>query len=308
MPRFFHALSSVPQTALRSCSSGWWIIPNPSVTRSTLPLPPCLLSIPPALNFMSPKTIPKSSIPLSVALRLTIKTILMLTLNKMAYGPMPSQATYCPDAKQQYINDHFCYADKFAILTNGPGIVRHIAFLDDAFKASHSEIPVEKKSDSPDEDKSIGDSSALKPVRSDFFSLHPNFHPDTLLGDSAFDTIETYGFLRDEFYFSRALIPYNPRSESSLEKVCYNPLWLSRLPKDSSLEKYAGHCHEKGRSDRDKWACPKVHMVKGSRYAIARNLAVPLKRGAQPILMKTWTSVCFSVLSGILMNGFPFIK
>ena len=40
---------------------------------------------------------------------------------KMAYGLMPSQAVSCPDAKQQYINGHFCYADKFAILTNGLG-------------------------------------------------------------------------------------------------------------------------------------------------------------------------------------------
>ena len=79
-------------------------------------------------------------------------------------------------------------------------------------------MPVEKKSDSPDEDKSIGDSSSLKPVLSDFFSLHPDFSPGTFLGDSAFDTIETYGFLKDEFHFSKALIPYNPRNESALEK------------------------------------------------------------------------------------------
>lgn len=35
---------------------------------------------------------------------------------KMAYGLMPSQAVSCPDAKHMYINGHFCYADKFAIL------------------------------------------------------------------------------------------------------------------------------------------------------------------------------------------------
>lgn len=45
---------------------------------------------------------------------------------KMAYGLMPSQAASCPDAKQLYINGHFCSADKFAILTNVLGIVRHI--------------------------------------------------------------------------------------------------------------------------------------------------------------------------------------
>ena len=102
---------------------------------------------------------------------------------RMACGLMPSQAASCPDAKQQYINRHFCYADKFAILTNGLGIVRHIAFLDDDFKSAHPEMPVEKKSDSPDEDKSIGDSSSLKPVLSDYFAMHPHFHPGTFLGD-----------------------------------------------------------------------------------------------------------------------------
>ena len=93
---------------------------------------------------------------------------------KMAYGLMPSQAASCPDAKQQYINGHFCYADKFAILTNGLGIIRHISFLDDDFKTAHPEMTIEKKSDSPDEDKSIGDATSLKPVLSDFFFLHPD--------------------------------------------------------------------------------------------------------------------------------------
>ena len=91
------------------------------------------------------------------------------------------------------------------MLTNGLGIVRHIAFLDDDLKALHPEMPVEKKSDSPDEDKSIGDSSSLKPILSDLFQLHPHFHPDTFLGDSAFDTIEIYGFFKDEFYFFKIL-------------------------------------------------------------------------------------------------------
>lgn len=62
----------------------------------------------------------------------------------MAYGLMPSQAASSPDAKQMYINGHFCYADKFGILTNGLGIVRDIVFFDDDFKAAHPELPVEK--------------------------------------------------------------------------------------------------------------------------------------------------------------------
>ena len=43
-------------------------------------------------------------------------------------------------------------------------IIHHITFLDDDFKQAHPEMPVEKKSDFPDEDKSIDDSSSLKPV------------------------------------------------------------------------------------------------------------------------------------------------
>jgi hypothetical protein len=183
---------------------------------------------------------------------------------KMAYGLMPSKAASCSDAKQLYINGHFCYADKFAILTNGLGIIRHITFLDDDFKSSHPNIIVEKKSDSPDDDKSIGDSSSLKPTLSDFFNLHKNFHPDTFLGDSAFDTIETYSFLKYDFHFSKVLIPFNSRNASSLQNVGFNHYGYPTCPNDFNLDmKFIGHCHECKRSDRIKWGCPMVHMVKG---------------------------------------------
>lgn len=141
---------------------------------------------------------------------------------KMAYGLMPSQAASCPDAKQMYINGHFCYADKFAILTNGLGIVRDIVFLDDDFKAFHPELPVDKKSDSPKEDKTISNSAAVVPVLSDFLDAHPDFYPDTFLGDAAFDSADIYGALKNDFGFLKALIPYNPRNESSLKKVGFN--------------------------------------------------------------------------------------
>lgn len=239
----------------------WLISPNPSA-RPLIPLSPSSLPLtPPALNSMSLKIIRKLSTPLSGGSNPTIRIILRLILTRWL---MPSQAAASPDAKQMYINGHFCYADKFAILTNGLGIVRHITFLDNDFKQSHPELPVEKKSDLPEEDKSIGDSSCLKSVLADYFSLHPQFHPDAFPGDSAFDTIDTYGFLKEEFHFSKALIPYNPRNESSLDKVGYSLYGYPTCPNDPSLDmKYLGHCHEKGRADRDKWGCPKVHMVKG---------------------------------------------
>lgn len=184
---------------------------------------------------------------------------------KMAYGLMPSQAAACSDAKQMYINGHFCYADKFAILTNGLGIVRHISFTDDAsFKAAHPELIVEKKTDSPDEDKSVGDASALVPVLQDFFSLHPDFHPDTFLGDSAFDSADLYGTLFHDFHFSKALIPYNPRNESTLKKVGYNEYGYPTCPNDPTLAmKCCGVTKEKGRADRIKWICPKMKYHKG---------------------------------------------
>jgi len=199
---------------------------------------------------------------------------------KMAYGLMPIQAESCKDAKQQYINGHFCYADKFAILTNGLGITRHITFLDDDFKEKHPEVHIDKKSDSPDDDKSIGDSSSLKPILSDFFTAHPHFCPNTFLGDSAFDSFDTYGFLKDEFHFDKVLIPYNTRNESNLPKVGYNLYGYPTCPKNPDLDmKYHGITCEKGRSDRYKWGCPKVRYVKGDWVNDCKNPCSSAKKG-----------------------------
>lgn len=184
---------------------------------------------------------------------------------KMAYGLMPSASEASCDAKQMYINGHFCYAHKLSIVTNGLGIIRHIAFLDDDFKQAHPELMIEKKSDSPDEDKTLGDSSALEPVLTDFFSRHPDFKPHTFLGDAAFDAIDTYTFLMDTCHFSKALIPINPRNQSVLPEVGVNAYGYPLCPADNSLAMTRlGLCHEKGRSDRIKWGCPKIHMVKGT--------------------------------------------
>ena len=199
---------------------------------------------------------------------------------KMAYGLMPSCSASSPDAKQMYINGHFCYADKLAILTNGLGIVRDIVFLDDDFKAVHPELPVEKKSDSPDEDKTISDSAALKPVLADFFAAHPDIHPDTFLGDSAFDSAEIYGFLRNDCGFQKMLIPYNPRNESSLKQVGFNEFGYPTCPNDPSLAmKYCGVTKEKGRSDRIKWCCPKVHIENGKWVCYCDNPCSTARKG-----------------------------
>lgn len=225
---------------------------------------------------------------------------------KMAYGLMPSKAASAPDAKQQYINGHFCYADKFALLTNGLGMIRHIAFLDDDFKAQHPEVPIQKKSDSPDQDKSIGDASVLKPVLTDFFTLHPEFHPDTFLGDSAFDTVDIYGFLKDDFHFSKALIPYNPRNETNLPKVGYNLYGYPTCPNDSTLDmRCCGLCREKGRADRIKWVCPKVHMVKGKYVCDCSQPCSTAKKGRTSY---TYENMDFRMFPGIQRDSPEWIS
>lgn len=177
---------------------------------------------------------------------------------KMAYGLMPSCSSADKSIKQMHINGHFCYVHKFGIITNGLGIVRHISFLDDDFKAKHPDIIIEKKSDSPDEDKSIGDSTSLQPVINDFFNAHPHFNYDTFLGDSAFDKGDHYTFLKDTCKFSKVLIPLNSRNISGLATVGYNEYGYPLCPNDDSLVmKLCGTTKEKGRTTRTKWICPK---------------------------------------------------
>ena len=104
---------------------------------------------------------------------------------KAAYGSMPSHAAANPAIQQMYINGHFCYAFKFGVITNGLGIIRDITFYNKDFLNAHPDIVIDKKSDSPDEDKSLADSKALIPVLKDFFNKHPLINPKTFLGDAA---------------------------------------------------------------------------------------------------------------------------
>ena len=137
---------------------------------------------------------------------------------KAAYGSMPTHAASNSDIKQLYINGHFCYVYKIGVITNGLGILRHLDFYNKDFIASHPEIEVEKKTKSPDEDKSVHDAKLLIPSLSDFFASHPLINPRTFLGDSAFDSMLIYRKLLsgDTFgenrHFEKAYIPLNSRS------------------------------------------------------------------------------------------------
>jgi hypothetical protein len=192
---------------------------------------------------------------------------------KMAYGLMPSSASSNNEIKQLYINGYFCYVYKFAIITNGLGIPRNISFLDNDFKQKHPEIQIDKKSDSPDEDKSISDSKSLKPVLTDFFNLHSTFKYHTFLGDSIFDTYATYPMLLDDFKFEKVLIPLNSRNTNpNLPPLQYDENGWPLCFKDPSTPmKPAGWCREKGRSDRFKWRCPKAKNINGKWITSCEN-------------------------------------
>ena len=133
---------------------------------------------------------------------------------KLVYALFPDTAEKAVNAKHQYVNGHFCYAYKAGIVTDGLGIIRHISFFDDDFREKHPEVNT-PKSDNPDIDKEIGDSTALKPVLSDFFEAHPDLKYHTFLGDSAFDSYDNYSMLKNEFHFERACIPLNKRNSQS---------------------------------------------------------------------------------------------
>ena len=188
---------------------------------------------------------------------------------KAAYGSMPSHASANPEIKQLYINGHFCYVFKFGIVTNGLGIIRHISFYNKDFMTSHPDIVVEKKSDSPDEDKCVHDSKLLIPTLKDFFFKHPLINPKTFLGDAAFDTASLYPLLLtgntfgDDKHFAKAYIPLNSRSGLKHPNYSINEDGIPCCPHDDSLSmKYEGTSKLKSGITRYKFVCPKIKWIK----------------------------------------------
>lgn len=196
---------------------------------------------------------------------------------KAAYHLMPSCSAANPQIKQLYINGHFCYVFKFGMITNGLGIVRDITFYNADFFKSHPEIVVDKKSDSPDEDKSVHDARLLTPVLKDFFTKHPLINPKTFLGDSAFDTVGIYKALFTELNFNKAYIPLNQRSKLESKDYTINIDGIPCCPHDSQLPlKYEGTSKLRSGILRYKFVCPKIKWCKGNdgkhhRYCYCEN-------------------------------------
>jgi len=182
---------------------------------------------------------------------------------KAAYGSMPTHAASNQAIQQMYINGHFCYAYKFGIVTNGLGIVRDISFYNKDFLHAHPDIVIEKKSDSPDEDKSLADSKALLPVLIDFFRKHPLIVPKTFLGDAAFDSIKIYKSLFEEIGFQKAFIPL--KTKLSIEGVDYtvNENGIPCCPHDPSLQmkREGSKSHLRSKLPTMKFVCPKMKWM-----------------------------------------------
>jgi len=172
---------------------------------------------------------------------------------------MPQAAQSNGEVKYQYIDGHFCYAQKAAVLTNGLGIVRHLDLFDTDFRLRHSEIPTEKRTKDPKVDKEIGDSIALKPVLQDFRAAHPTLRYGTFAGDSAFDSYDNYSFLLKEYGFKKAIVPFNERgglpSETGFNENGTPVCPVTQLPFQPK-----GSANEAHRSARLKFLCPKSRM------------------------------------------------
>ena len=182
---------------------------------------------------------------------------------KAAYGSMPSNAASNPEIKQLYINGHFCYVYKFGMVTNGLGIVRDISFYNKDFLNSHPEIIIDKKSDSPNEDKSLHDAKAVIPVLKDYFEKHPSIKPNIFIGDAAFDATNIYRDLLTDLKFSKAYIPLNQRSSLKHPNYAVNEAGIPYCPHDSTLlMKSEGSSRLKSGIKRFKFVCPKMKWIK----------------------------------------------
>jgi len=175
---------------------------------------------------------------------------------------MPKVAASNPAVKLQYINGHFCYAQKAVVVANGLGIVRHLELLDEDFKNVHPEMSVEKRTDYPEVDKEIGDSTALKPVLLDFRAKHPAFQHGTFSADAAFDSYDNYTFLMKECGFKKVVIPINPRGGLPAADIDFNESGRPLCPKDGTPFNFHGVNRGAHRSTRFKYICPKSRHTK----------------------------------------------
>ena len=160
---------------------------------------------------------------------------------------MPKESYANPEIKLSYINGHYCYALKTAIVTNGLGIIRDFDFFD------KSTLDI-SKSATASEAKDEYDAKSLIPTLNKFFNKH-DFKYEYFLGDAGFDAVDNYKYL----YADHNIKPIIPlRRAPSLPTPGFNEDGIPTCPNDPTLPmKFDGITRGKNRADRIKWLCPK---------------------------------------------------
>lgn len=177
----------------------------------------------------------------------------------IAYSSLPKSSSANPNIRLMFINGHFCWALKFAILTNALGIPLAIIPLSDLSLSCTD----------PAVNKSISDSKALIPSLESLFSYIPkNF--STFIADSALDSHNIYSALKNSFNFSKIVIPLNPRASKNSDPTSDPNIFISQdgvpICKKFNLPfKPEGKCQGKNRSLRLKWVCPMSEYKNGKR-------------------------------------------
>ena len=119
---------------------------------------------------------------------------------------------------------------------------------------------LKKKSDSPDEDKSLADSKALLPVLIDFFQKHPLINPKTFLGDAAFDTIEIYKALLMILALKKHLFHSGQNYQWKKMATPSTKMVFPCCPHDSTLpmKREGSKSHLRSKLPSMKFVCPKM--------------------------------------------------
>lgn len=169
-----------------------------------------------------------------------------------AWAQMPKQAGAVSDAKLQYVNGHFTYALKGAVLCNGLGIIRHMEFCDSF---------VEDNALGPDESKFSSDIKIFQPALDHLFERHSSSNYRYIIGDSGFDSHQNNNYA----YYQYGLIPLisiNPRNSDPDRPQPGVANGVLTCPKDPNLP-LVFDCEIKGKNryPRLKYMCPKCRRT-----------------------------------------------
>jgi len=104
------------------------------------------------------------------------------------------------------------------------------------------------------------DSKALLPSLKDFINRHPDNHPDTFLGDAAFDSIEIYKSLFDDYNFKKAFIPLKTKLSLDNKDYAFNENGIPCCPHNPSLpmKREGSKSHLRNKLPTMIFVCPKM--------------------------------------------------